>query len=96
VHLFFAFAFVLGIIQGFNFYPLLHGQIAVHFGAIDIADGWGAKKWLFPDHGDRIRFSDNPSLGSASCSSAGAGFPDQRIGRISYIPLLKSAVKNSD
>jgi len=41
VHLFFAFAFVLGIIQGFYCYALFPGQMAVYFGATGIAGGGG-------------------------------------------------------
>lgn len=47
MHLFFAFAFLLGICEVFYFYPLLPERMAVHFNASGTADGWGTKDYFF-------------------------------------------------
>jgi uncharacterized membrane protein len=47
MHLFFAFAFFLGIIEMLYFYPILTNRMAVHFNAFGMADGWGTKDHFF-------------------------------------------------
>jgi uncharacterized membrane protein len=47
MHLFLAFAVLLGVIECFWFYPLLPTRVAVHFGAGGAANGWGTKDGFF-------------------------------------------------
>jgi uncharacterized membrane protein len=43
MHLFLAFALLLGVVECLWFYPLLPARVAVHFGAGGAANGWGTK-----------------------------------------------------
>jgi uncharacterized membrane protein len=47
IHLFFAIAFFLGILEVIYFYPQLPNRMAVHFNASGAADGWGSKDHFF-------------------------------------------------
>jgi uncharacterized membrane protein len=47
MHLFFAFAFFLGIVEMLYFYAQLPDRMAIHFNASGSADGWGPKDHFF-------------------------------------------------